>query len=318
MKRIGIIGYNDVMHLLYLPVLSQLQEDIKWYVHEDSPVLLNQFLAGLTQVIPCEQPEELLQFKLDGVIIARQTQYYKSLKQALIQRGVPIFTIPPLERDMIQLSQDLKDCLEYGGFILPSYVSRFSEAIQTLRNVPNKNHVRINQCFIDSKRTTEELIWTDFAQLLHTTAFILNEPIKKGSFRLAKNGIYLEQVLVYLETETQTALISINEQAGSQYQVVEVEGLSGIYTLSNWQAMSIRQGNELVVVDKDPWETMPHRYGIEPAIQAFLEGTSSKEWPIPAPEILETYQICHRIASAISNEGFLTFQLDDGSVSVPW
>ncbi|RLK63889.1 hypothetical protein D3H64_02085 [Atopobacter sp. AH10] len=318
MKRIGIIGYNDVMHQLYLPVLSRLEEDIKWYVHEDSPILLNQFLMGLTQVIPCETPEELLQFKLDGVIVARQTQYYKLLKKTLIQRSVPIFTIPPLERDMIQLGQDLQDCLAYGGFILPSYVSRFSEAICSLRDVANKNHIRLSQFFVDSKRTTEELIWTDFAQLLHTTAFILNEPIKKGSFRLAKNGIYLERIIVYLETENQSAIVTVNEQAGTQYQIAEVEGISGVYTLSNWQSMTIRQGSECVVIEKDPWETMPHRYGIETAVQAFIEGLDTKEWPIPAREILETYQICHRIASAISNEGFLTFQLDDGSVSAPW
>ncbi|WP_025729069.1 hypothetical protein [Atopobacter phocae] len=309
MKRIALIGYSDTLHYLYLPILQRIETPVQWYLHEESPMFLNQMIQAVAEHVVCETVDDLFAHELDGAIIARQTADYRRIKFTLIKQGIPVFTIPPLEQDMIQLERDLNAAERFNGFVMPSYVNRYSEMMNVLRDIPEKKHLSLTQRFINSRRLVEEAVWGDFSEMLHTAFYIINEPIEKGSFRIRKNGMYLEELTVYLESQSMSALLRLNEQSGTQYHEAVVESLGGMHTLNNWQTLTIRQGSEVIVVDKDPWESMPHRYGIELAIQTFIEHLDTPtQWPISKENMLETYQISNRITSALSTEGYLTFK----------
>ncbi|MGO3170433.1 MAG: hypothetical protein ACTIJA_05225 [Bavariicoccus seileri] len=307
MKKVALIGFNSTFKTLYLPAIQNVSEPVKWYVYDENPQALAEMMTNLNRAIPCHTIEDLLKFELDGAIVFKIPSGWRELKRAFVNQGTSIYSHPPIEQDLIRLNEELQTINKHNGFMMPGYVNRFSDIVNFMRKIPGKNHLTLTQLFIDSRRYVDQVVWSDLAQLLHTTIYLMGEYPTHGSFRMRKTDRYLDGIIVALKNDKMSAVISINEQAGTQYHSMQMESTSGTFTLDNWQQLFIRQGGDLVVETKDPWETMTHRYGIEQALKAYIERLGKPVSPINPAEMMLIYQICGRITSAISTEGFLNF-----------
>lgn len=311
MLNIGLVGIGRIAQKAYLPVMRSIG-NVKWYMCTRNREILQRESKLLGRCIPCETVEDLLNFDLDGVFIHVATEAHVQVARQFLEKGIPVFMDKPIASSYKETTELYRLAKDNGTFLTAGFNRRFAPKVVELKNLPHKKRIITEKnCAIDKTDATHRL-FDVFIHPLDTALFLMDDVPTKGTFFYKKYNGIIEQVTVYLQNDSQTALAMLNTDSGATLERIEVQGEHGTYDLQNLTQLTIYQGTTEIKDHFSSWDSTVYKRGFETMIHSFIIAIQTGgDNPVSPLSSLLTHHICERIATAKASEGFLSFDVED-------
>lgn len=306
MLNIAVVGLGKIAQKAYLPVMRSM-DHIKWYMYSRNTEVLHREAQRFGRAIPCQSMEELLQFPLDGAFIHVASEAHYEIAKQFLEKGIPVYIDKPVAYSFDETLQLYRLAKENQTFLMAGLNRRFAPKVQELKKVQHKNKIVVEKNLAHEVGDLQIRLLDVFIHPLDTALYLMDQKPQKGSFFYKRVHKQLEQIVVYLESKEQTAVVQMNLSAGVGREQMEVQSSTGTYHLQNLTDFTIYQGQDIIVERFPDWTSTLYKRGFETIIQAFIQAIQTKENPVSPQSSLLSHLICERITLSKATEGFLSF-----------
>lgn len=309
MKQIGIVGLGDISQKAYLPYMRQL-EGVCWHLFTRNQAVLEQVASLLGQVKTYESLEALLDVDLDGVFIHVATVAHQEIAQQFLKKGIPVYMDKPLTENFAE-TQALYDLAhEQGTFLMTGFNRRFAPRVLKMTELADKRRIVVEKNDVNRPGELQFKLFDFFIHPLDIALYLADGQLQAGQFHYhVTQDNLLSQVTVTLQTDQETIIASMNLQAGSRREVMEVQTLQATYHLENLDELTIFTKNRQTRENFTSWDTTLYKRGFETIIEAFLQAIDTGENPVSPETSLLSHYLCHQINQADKASGILDVKL---------
>ncbi|MEX2784965.1 Gfo/Idh/MocA family protein [Streptococcus sp. H49] len=315
MLNIGIVGLGGIAQKAYLPYMRQLS-GIYWHLFTRKEKVLEETSALFGQAKGYDSLEELARAPLDGVFVHAATEAHRTIAELFLKRSIPVYMDKPLT-ESYETSKALYDlAAKNGTFLMAGFNRRFAPRIAEMKTVSNKTQIIASKNDVNAPADFQYKLFDLFIHPLDTVLFLMDQQPVSGYFSCKKQDDKLIQVKVILESKAEFAEASMNLQAGSRKENIEIQCPQGTYSLVNLTELSIYQGDEIYSKAFGSWASTLYKRGFEGAVDSFLqvlkdckEGVKVFDNPVKEKSSLLSHWICDQINKSTSSSGNLSVVL---------
>lgn len=294
MKHIGIVGVGGISQKAYLPYMRQLP-GIHWYVSTRNQAVLEGVESLFGTCTTYETVEDLSEVPLDGVFIHAATVAHVALATQFLMKGIPVYMDKPLTEEY-ETTKALYELAEaQGTFLMAGFNRRFAPKVLNMAELTDKKRIVVEKNDVNRLGELQYKLFDFFIHPLDTALYLADDKPTAGHFHYHAVDGQLSQVTVTLHNDKETIVASMNLQAGSRREIMEVQAPQATYHLENLDELTIITGVNQTRENFGSWDTTLYKRGFESIIQAFLEAIETGENPVSPESSLLSHWICDQI-----------------------
>lgn len=308
MLKIGILGLGSIFQKAYLPYLRTLS-GIEWHLFTRNQSVLGMISATLPQSQVYASAQDLSDADLDGVMIHTATQAHLEIAELFLEKGIPVYMDKPLTEDVYQTGRLYQLAQSKGVFLMAGFNRRFAPKIQEIKGKPAKRRIVVEKNEVDDLGDRQFKLFDLFIHPLDTALYLLDDQPLSGTYAYQLENDRLSQVMVTLQTEQTAVVASMNLQAGSRREIMEIQTPQATYQVKNLEELRIYTSNQEIQEGFGSWDSTLYKRGFESMVDAFLDALLTKRNPVSPVSSLLSHWICHQIAHADKRIGELHVNL---------
>ncbi|EPC62154.1 dehydrogenase-like protein [Lacticaseibacillus paracasei subsp. paracasei Lpp14] len=302
MLTIGVMGLGTIAQKAYLPVYTQMQNQVHWVLSTRNDDKLQQLATQDGLVIAGTTLEDLDAQPLDAVMIHTPTETHYQYVKHFLEKGVNVFVDKPLATDMGQINE-LYDLADTQHVLLTvGFNRRFAPMIQDLAEVDDKTGVRVDKNRIDAPDDPEHALWDLFIHPVDTALMLAGYPEKPNtrySLHTGDDG-KLQQASVIFTAPGIRGEAGIDLQAGTNLEEAQVAAPSGVQRVQNLDQLVVYGRGGATQTFAPDWQPMLTTRGFQPMVQAFVQAVADPEGKNPVSPA--TSQLAHAVVADLVNQ----------------
>ncbi|MGT2753799.1 Gfo/Idh/MocA family protein [Streptococcus ovis] len=307
MKKIGIVGIGGISQKAYLPYMRQLS-GIEWHVFTRKQEVRDEVVSLFGQSVSYNSLDALLEAGLDGVFIHAATVAHEEIAAQFLKKGIPVYMDKPVTEDYETTTALYELAEKHGTFLMAGFNRRFAPKVKVLAEARHKRRIFVEKNALKGTGPLQYKLFDFFIHPLDTALYLAEGQLIRGDFHYHLEEGLLSQVSVNLYTEKETIAVSMNLQAGSRREIMEVQTPQATYHLKNLDELTAVVGEVETKHGFGSWDTTLYKRGFESIIQAFLEAIDTEENPVSSASSLLSHWICDQINRSETPYGTLDLE----------
>lgn len=247
--KIGIIGLGNIAQKAYLPVYSQLRDQATFILSTRNEQTRKEISEkyGFNEMVA--STEELIQTGIAACFVHAATKVHGQLVKQLLEAGLHVFVDKPLSENLAEVKEIQALAAEKKLILMVGFNRRFAPFVDELKAVDNKNMLLIQKNRIASESTANFVIYDLFLHVADTLVYLLDDDIRQVQTKIIEEDGLLKRAILHVETETTTAIASMNLYAGANTETYQVTSPEGTLVLENLTDLTSQ--NPLVTQQKN-------------------------------------------------------------------
>ena len=226
--KIGVIGVGNIAEKAYLPTYAKKQGTLDFYFATRNKETKERIQKEYGFQHLYETIDELLEEKIEACMIHAATKVHYELAKKCLENGIHVYIDKPLSVHLNEV-RELQELADKNQKILMiGFNRRFAPMVEELKRIPDKRLIHLQKNRIAAKGTTEFVLYDLFLHLIDTAVYLLDEPILRTKYQIRETKEFLEYAILQLETQNQTAILTMDLASGAnieKYQVTSKNGL---------------------------------------------------------------------------------------------
>ncbi|MGC6769474.1 Gfo/Idh/MocA family protein [Enterococcus sp. LJL128] len=291
--KIGVIGLGNIAQKAYLPVYSELRDEGEFILatrNEKTRLKLKE-KYGFQHVV--ETIDELITAGIEACFVHAATEVHVEIVEKLLKAGIHVCVDKPLSEHPAEVKRLKAYADEQQLILMIAFNRRFAPLVSELKDIEDKNLILLQKNRIDAPGETGFMIYDLFLHLVDTAVYLLDNPIQQIQSKIIEEEGQLQRVFLHLETETTTAICSMDLRSGANTESYQVTAPQGTYTLDNLTDLTIQNTAGIRKQGFGDWETTLDKRGFAPLIRAFIQGIKQKDTTeLKQNDVLLSHELC--------------------------
>ncbi|MDR0898793.1 MAG: Gfo/Idh/MocA family oxidoreductase [Lactobacillaceae bacterium] len=293
--KLGIIGTGGVAQKAYLPLYAQNQDKADFIISSRSIGKAWQVQEKYNFVGAVQGVDELLEQKVDAVMIHSKTDTHFQIAKTFLENDVNVFVDKPISQDLDEIMSLQFSAKQHQKILMAGFNRRFAPFVDELKKISNKKMIVATKNRANEPSPTEWVLYDLFIHPLDTAIYLLDEPIIDFDSHIQENNGLLESAYVILKTPTTTAIVSMNLMSGANLETFQVQAPSGTYTVDNLSTLKIDDGESTKLIAPSNWQTNLTTRGFEPMVISFIAHLGGEDVDLRQENVLVSHQIIRRM-----------------------
>ena len=281
--KIGVMGLGNICQKAYLPIMNNMRTDIDWHFYsrqEDKLKALQQQFGWENVTTDFDQ---FLASGIEAIFIHTPTATHGELIKQFLTKGIHVFVDKPVSEDFDEV-QELHDlAAEKNLVLMTGFNRRYAPLNNELKKVADKRLIIAQKNRMQPKTDVKFEVFDMMIHMVDTTLYLLDEPIEEASYEVvATEDGRLRRAMILFKTENTTAVTSTNMEAGAHTETVEIQGLTGTYTVSNLSELVKNERGTVQIEGFGDWENTLAKRGFKQAIELFIDVLNNQDERVAA------------------------------------
>lgn len=291
--KIGIIGLGNIAQKAYLPVYSQLRDQATFILSTRNEQTRKEISEkyGFNEMVA--STEELIQTGIAACFVHAATKVHGQLVKQLLEAGIHVFVDKPLSENLAEVKEIQALAAEKKLILMVGFNRRFAPFVDELKAVDNKNMLLIQKNRIASESTANFVIYDLFLHVADTLVYLLDDDIRQVQTKIIEKNGLLKRAILHVETETTTAIASMNLYAGANTETYQVTSPEGTLVLENLTDLTIQ--NPLVTQQKKfgDWTTTVEKRGFQQMVEEFIKAVQTNDDTyLKQEKVFTSHELC--------------------------
>ncbi|WP_034551522.1 Gfo/Idh/MocA family protein [Carnobacterium funditum] len=298
--RIGIIGLGDIAQKAYLPVLSE-KEGIELVLCTRNQEKLERLAKKYRLSEYVQTVEELIDLKIDAVLICTPSATHFELTKKLLENGIPVYIDKPIAMNLKETKQIVQLAIEKELIAMVGFNRRFAPMVAALKNEGKADMVVIQKNRYILPGDKRDFIVQDFIHVVDTLRFLMDtEVVDLNVQYLEKDGL-LYNVIIQLIGKECTAIGIMNRNNGITEEVIEYMTAGNKLVINDLVKTTQFSNDTKTFIDFNGWEPTLVKRGFYQIIDHFIECVDLNKQPNPSiSDSLITHEICEEIYERVT------------------
>lgn len=294
--KIGIIGLGNIAQKAYLPVYSQLRDQATFILSTRNEQTRKEISEkyGFNEMVA--STEELIQTGIAACFVHAATKVHGQLVKQLLEAGIHVFIDKPLSENLAEVKEIQALAAEKKLILMVGFNRRFAPFVDELKAVDNKNMLLIQKNRIASESTANFVIYDLFLHVADTLVYLLDDDIRQVQTKIIEEDGSLKRAILHVETETTTAIASMNLYAGANTETYQVTSPEGTLVLENLTDLTSQ--NSLGTQQKKfgDWITTVEKRGFQQMVEEFIKAVQTNDGTYLKQErVFTSHELCARM-----------------------
>ncbi|WP_430598163.1 Gfo/Idh/MocA family protein [Enterococcus sp. AZ177] len=291
--KIGIIGLGNIAQKAYLPVYSQLRDQATFILSTRNEQTRKEISEkyGFNEMVA--STEELIQTGIAACFVHAATKVHGQLVKQLLEAGLHVFVDKPLSENLAEVKEIQALAAEKKLILMVGFNRRFAPFVDELKAVDNKNMLLIQKNRIASESTANFVIYDLFLHVADTLVYLLDDDIRQVQTKIIEEDGLLKRAILHVETETTTAIASMNLYAGANTETYQVTSPEGTLVLENLTDLTSQ--NPLVTQQKKfgDWTTTVEKRGFQQMVEEFIKAVQTNDDTyLKQEKVFTSHELC--------------------------
>ncbi|MBA1326258.1 Gfo/Idh/MocA family oxidoreductase [Enterococcus faecium] len=296
--KIGVIGVGNIAEKAYLPTYAKNQGTLDFYFATRNKETKERIQKEYGFQHLYETIDELLEEKIEACMIHAATKVHYELAKKCLENGIHVYIDKPLSVHLNEV-RELQELADKNQIILMiGFNRRFAPMVEELKRIPDKRLIHLQKNRIAAKETTEFVLYDLFLHLIDTAVYLLDEPILRTKYQIRETKEFLEYAILQLETQNQTAILTMDLASGANIEKYQVTSKNGTYEVNDLTQLVIQDADGKKVKEFVDWTNTLVKRGFEPMVEAFFSqirlGKSETEL-LKQKEVVRSHELCEEV-----------------------
>ncbi|MGL5415450.1 MAG: Gfo/Idh/MocA family protein [Clostridium sp.] len=298
--RIGIIGIGSICKKAYLPVLTT-REDITLVLCTRNKKTLHsikekyRIQEGYTSI------DDLINSKLDGVIINSATISHFQIAKKLLENHIPVYLDKPISLNYEDGEKLLEISKRNNTPIMIGFNRRFAPKVNELNSeeVPDIIIMEKNRFNLPNK-DIRTFIYDDFIHVVDTVRFLMKNPHDDISIKYKKDNRGLLNIVLTLSNKNTTAIAIMNRDNGCNEETIEYMSSGKKKIITSLASTSSLSQDGTTIQEFGDWIPTLYKRGFESILDEFISALKeNRKFKIDFEDSLISHKICEEIILSI-------------------
>ncbi|WP_206912647.1 virulence factor [Enterococcus sp. DIV0840] len=294
--KIGIIGLGNIAQKAYLPVYSQLRDQATFILSTRNEQTRKEISEkyGFNEMVA--STEELIEAGISACFVHAATKVHGQLVKQLLEAGTHVFVDKPLSENLAEVKEIQILAAEKNLLLMVGFNRRFAPFVEELKAVENKNMLLIQKNRIASESTANFVIYDLFLHVADTLVYLLDDEIGHVQTKIIEENNQLKRALLHVETETTTAIASMNLYAGANTETYQLTSPQGTLVLENLTDLTIK--NQLGTQQKNfgDWSTTLEKRGFQQMVEEFIKAVQTNDGTrLKQEKVFTSHELCAKM-----------------------
>ncbi|MGX7148047.1 Gfo/Idh/MocA family protein [Enterococcus ureasiticus] len=291
--KIGIIGLGNIAQKAYLPVYSQLRDQATFILATRNEQTRKEISEkyGFKEMVA--STEELIEAGISACFVHAATKVHGQLVKQLLEAGIHVFVDKPLSENLAEVKEIQTLAAEKNLLLMVGFNRRFAPFVEELKAVENKNMLLIQKNRIASESTANFVIYDLFLHVADTLVYLLDDEIGHVQTKIIEENNQLKRALLHVETETTTAIASMNLYSGANTETYQLTSPEGTLVLENLTDLTIK--NQLGTQQKNfgDWSTTLEKRGFQQMVEEFIKAVQTNDGTrLKQEKVFTSHELC--------------------------
>ncbi|MGX7244605.1 Gfo/Idh/MocA family protein [Enterococcus quebecensis] len=291
--KIGIIGLGNIAQKAYLPIYAQLRNKATFVLSTRNEQTRKEISAkyGFNEMV--SSTEELIQSGISACFIHAATNVHGHLVKQLLEAGIHVFVDKPLSENLAEVKEIQTLAEEKNLLLMVGFNRRFAPLVEELKSIKNKNMLLIQKNRIASEQTANFVIYDLFLHVADIAVYLLDDDIRQVQTKIIEENGLLKRAFLHLETETTTAIVSMDLFAGANIETYQLTSPEGTFILENLTDLTIKTPQVIQQKGFTDWTTTLEKRGFQQMVEEFIEAVKTNDaTPLKQEEIVTSHELC--------------------------
>ncbi|MGG5341496.1 Gfo/Idh/MocA family protein [Enterococcus sp. AZ192] len=294
--KIGVIGLGNIAQKAYLPVYAELRDQATFILSTRNEATRREVSEryGFTETV--SSIEELIERGIEACFVHVATKVHGQVVKQLLEAGVHVFVDKPLSENLAEVQEIQTLAVEKNLLLMVGFNRRFAPLVDELKAVKNKNMLFIQKNRTAAQQTTDFVIYDLFLHVADTLVYLLDDSIRQVQTKIIEEKGFLKRAVLQVETETTTAIASMNLFAGANTETYQLMSDEGTYTLENLTDLTVKtiQGTEQKGFGD--WTSTLEKRGFQQMVTTFIAAIENQEIEtLRQADIFTSHELCAKM-----------------------
>ncbi|BDP52799.1 dehydrogenase [Enterococcus faecium] len=296
--KIGVIGVGNIAEKAYLPTYAKKQGTLDFYFATRNKETKERIQKEYGFQHLYETIDELLEEKIEACMIHAATKVHYELAKKCLENGIHVYIDKPLSVHLNEV-RELQELADKNQIILMiGFNRRFAPMVEELKRIPDKRLIHLQKNRIAAKETTYFATRNKETKVIDTAVYLLDEPILRTKYQIRETKEFLEYAILQLETQNQTAILTMDLASGANIEKYQVTSKNGTYEVNDLTQLVIQDADGKKVKEFGDWTNTLVKRGFEPMVEAFFSqirlGKSETEL-LKQKEVVRSHELCEEV-----------------------
>jgi virulence factor len=274
--KFGVIGLGNIAQKAYLPVYAQVRDQAVFVLSTRNSAVLKDVSEKYGFQETVSSVEELLEADISACFIHAATKAHGQLVKQLLEAGIHVFVDKPLSESLAEVQALQELAKEKELILMIGFNRRFAPLVDELKAVKGKNMLLIQKNRVAAEEMTDYVIYDLFLHLADTVVYLLDDAIQQIHTKIIEEKGFLKRAILQVETETTTAIATMNLLAGANTEIYQVMSAEATYFLENLTELTIKKQTTQLKSFGD-WTTTLEKRGFQQMVSAFIKAVKTGE-----------------------------------------
>lgn len=291
--KIGIIGLGNIAQKAYLPTYAQLRDQVTFVLstrNEQTRQAISE-KYGFTETV--DSTEALIQTGISACFVHAATHVHGQLVKQLLEAGIHVFVDKPLSENLAEVKEIQALAAKKNLLLMVGFNRRFAPLVEELKAVKNKNMLWIQKNRVGAEASANFVIYDLFLHVADTLVYLLDDDIRQVQTKIIEENGALKRAILQVETETTTAIASMNLYAGANTETYQLTSPEGTLVLENLTDLTIQ--NQISTQQKTfgDWTTTLEKRGFEQMVKKFIQAVQTNDGTqLRQEKIFTSHELC--------------------------
>lgn len=291
--KIGIIGLGNIAQKAYLPVYSQLRDQANFILSTRNEETRKEISEkyGFNEMVA--STEELIQTGIAACFVHAATKVHGQLVKQLLEAGLHVFVDKPLSENLAEVKEIQALAAEKKLILMVGFNRRFAPFVDELKAVDNKNMLLIQKNRIASESIANFVIYDLFLHVADTLVYLLDDDIRQVQTKIIEEDGLLKRAILHVETETTTAIASMNLYAGTNTETYQVTSPEGTLVLENLTDLTSQNSLGTQQQKFGDWTTTVEKRGFQQMVEEFIKAVQTNDGThLKQEKVFTSHELC--------------------------
>ncbi|GGC75885.1 Gfo/Idh/MocA family protein [Enterococcus wangshanyuanii] len=294
--KIGVIGLGNIAQKAYLPVYAELRDQATFILSTRNEQTRKEVSEKYGFTETTVSIEELIERKIDACFVHVATKVHGQVVKQLLEAGIHVFVDKPLSENLTEVQEIQTLAAEKNVLLMVGFNRRFAPLVNELKAVKNKNMLFIQKNRIAAQETTDFVIYDLFLHVADTLVYLLDDPIRQVQTKVIEEKGFLKRAVLQVETETTTAIASMNLFAGANTETYQVMSDEGTYILENLTDLTIKSDQRVEQKSFGDWTPTLEKRGFQQMVTTFIAAMENQEIEaLRQEDIFTSHELCAKM-----------------------
>jgi virulence factor len=299
MLKVGVIGLGNIAQKAYLPVYSQMQDQVEWHLISRNAEKLAQIQQQYGFQHGSTNQADLLNGDIDAVFIHTPTPTHYAIIKQFLEHGIHVFVDKPVS-EILDEVEELYQIAEAQGVLLTcGFNRRFVPMHEDLAKIEAKHSVNVVKTRELENQDSAFAIYDLMIHVVDLMQFLLgsqNVTFTDGQIVERNGALVLAQLNV--TNGTQIGSAKIDMMAGVNQEQVEVVSDSGVTTADNLRELTVQAHGKKILRQAPDWQVNLATRGFKPLIERFIDAVMKHQAnPVSPASSIQAHALCARLIS---------------------